>query len=132
MTGAPTNPILRFVRRIAGAPGPAADPDGQLLERFVRAADEGAFRAILGRPGTVYSRLAWARDRLRRQLGRRGLAFSVAALAACLSRSAASAAVPAPVMVVTSKAALAFAAGQAAAAGTIPATAAALAEGVLR
>jgi RNA polymerase sigma factor (sigma-70 family) len=260
MAGAPTNPILRFVRRIAGPHGPGADPDGQLLERFVNAADESAFQVLVRRygplvlsvctrvlgnehdaedafqatflvlarkagslrapgllgpwlygvayrtalkakaeslkrrklerrladmacppdadnlvwldlrpvldeevnrlprkyrapfvlcylegktneqaarilgcpPGTVYSRLAWARERLRRQLGRRGLAFSVAALAVCLARNAVSAAVPAPVVVSTSQAALAFAAGQAAATGTAPAQAAALAEGVLR
>jgi RNA polymerase sigma factor (sigma-70 family) len=260
MAGAPTNPMLRFVRRIAGSHDPGADPDGQLLERFVKAADESAFQALVHRhgplvlsvctrvldnahdaedafqatflvlarkagsvrapellgpwlygvayrtalkaraellkrrklerrladmasppdadnlvwrdlrpvldeevsrlpekyrvpfvlcylegntneqaarmlgcpPGTVYSRLAWARERLRRQLGRRGLAFSVAALAVCLSRNAVSAAVPAPVGVFTSKAALAFAAGQAVAAGTTSAQAAALAEGVLR
>jgi RNA polymerase sigma factor (sigma-70 family) len=260
MAGAPTNPILRFVRRIAGSHGPDADTDGQLLERFVSAADESAFQALVQRhgplvlnvcarvldnehdaedafqatflvlarkagslrapellgpwlygvayrtalkakaeslkrrklerrladmasppdadnliwrdlrpvldeevnrlprkyrapfvlcylegktneqaarilgcpPGTVYSRLAWARERLRSQLSRRGLAFSVAALAVCLSQNVGSAAVPASVVVVTSKAALAFAAGQAAAAGTVSAQVAALAEGVLR
>jgi RNA polymerase sigma factor (sigma-70 family) len=260
MAGAPTNPILRLVRRIAGSPGPGADPDTQLLERFVGAADEGAFRALVQRhgplvmsvctrvlgnehdaedafqatflvlarkartlrtpgplgpwlygvayrtalkaraeslkrrrletrlrdmpsppdvdtliwrdlrpvldeevnrlpwkyrapfvlcclegktneqaarllgckPGTVYSRLAWARERLRNRLGRRGLAFSVAALAVGLSQNAAPAAVSAPLVVSTSKAALTFAAGQAAASGTAPVRAAALAEGVLR
>jgi RNA polymerase sigma factor (sigma-70 family) len=260
MAGAPSHPILRLVRRIAGSHGPGANPDALLLERFVSAADESAFQAIVHRhgplvlsvctrvldnehdaedafqatflvlarkagsvrapellgpwlygvayrtalkakaeslkrrklerrlpdmpsppdtdnliwrdlrpvldeevsrlpqkyrvpfvlcylegktneqaarilgcpPGTIYSRLAWARERLRSRLGRRGLAFSVAALVVCLSRNAVSAAVSAPVVVVTSKAALAFAAGQAAAAGAVPGQAAALAEGVLR
>src|SRR5262249_42467663 len=53
MAGAPTNPILRFVRRIACSHGPDADPDGQLLERFVRAADEGAFQALVQRHGPL-------------------------------------------------------------------------------
>jgi RNA polymerase sigma factor (sigma-70 family) len=260
MAGAPTNPILRLVRRIAAAPGAGDNLDRQLLERFVNGADEEAFQALVRRhgplvlsvctrvlgsehdaedafqatflvlarkagtvrtpellgpwlygvayrtalkakaealkrrrletrliemasppdaddvmwrdlrpvldeevsrlpgkyrvpfvlcylegmtneqaaqvigcpPGTVYSRLAWARERLRRQLGRRGVALSVSALAAGLSLGRASAAVPAPVVVITSKAALAFAAGQAAAAGTTSAQAVALAEGVLR
>jgi RNA polymerase sigma factor (sigma-70 family) len=260
MAGEPTNPMLRFVRRIAGSHGPGSEPDSQLLERFVKAADESAFQALVHRhgplvlsvctrvlhnahdaedafqatflvlarkagsirgpeqlsawlygvayrtalkakaallkrrrlerrladvasppdpdnliwrdlrqvlddevnrlpekyrvpfvlcyldgntneqaarmlgcpPGTVYSRLAWARERLRDRLGRRGLALSVAALTVCLSRNVALAAVPAPVVVSTSKAALAFAAAQAAAAGTVSAQAAVLAEGVLR
>jgi RNA polymerase sigma factor (sigma-70 family) len=87
---------------------------------------------MLGCPqGTVFSRLAWARDHLRRQLSRRGLAPSVAALAALLSQGTASAAVPTSLVDFTSRAALAFAAGGPAPAGTISPPAA-LAEGVLR
>jgi RNA polymerase sigma factor (sigma-70 family) len=260
MASAQTNPILRFVRRIAASGGSGDDPDRQLLERFVTNADEGAFQAlverygplvlrvctrvlssehdaedafqatflvlvrkagsirtpellgpwlygvayrtalklkaetlkrrqrekplvdvasppmadqliwqdlrpildeevnrlpgkyrvpfvlcymegktneqaaqILGCPrGTVFSRLAWAREQLRRQLRHRGVALSVGALAAFLSPNAGSAAVPASLIVVTSKAALAWAVGTAAAAGNVPAPVAALAEGVLR
>src|SRR5262249_39218280 len=88
---------------------------------------------VLGCPrGTVYPRLAEARNRLRRQLSRRGLALSAGVLAGALSGSTASAVVPASLVAVTSQAALAFAAGPAVAAGTTPAPAAALAEGVLK
>jgi RNA polymerase sigma factor (sigma-70 family) len=83
-------------------------------------------------PGTVFSRLAWARERLRRQLGRRGLALSAGVLAVVLSQRAVAAAVPDPLVVLTCKAARAFAAGKAAAAAGTAARAAALAEGVLR
>jgi RNA polymerase sigma factor (sigma-70 family) len=79
-------------------------------------------------PGTIFSRLAWARDRLRRQLSRRGLVLSATALAGFLAESAVSAS---PV-IVPSQAALAFAASQTVGAGTIPAPAVALAERVLR
>src|SRR5262249_5597024 len=89
--------------------------------------NEQAARVLGCPPGTVFSRLAWARERLRRALRRRGLAPAVGALAAALPRGQAQAAVPAPLAASTSDAALAFAAGTAAAAGRIPAQAAALA-----
>jgi RNA polymerase sigma factor (sigma-70 family) len=121
---------------------PVLDEEVNRLPRKYRAAvvlcylegktNEQAAR-ILGCPqGTVFSRLAWARERLRRQLSRRGLALTVGALAAFLTPSAVSAAVPAPLVVFTSEAAAGFAAGKAAAAGTTSARAAAFAEGVLR
>jgi cobalt-zinc-cadmium efflux system membrane fusion protein len=77
-------------------------------------------------PGTVASRLAWARQRLRTRLARRGVVLSGAALAALLDRQTAPAAPPAPLVPSTVRAALRFAAGQSAAAGP-----AAVAEGVL-
>jgi RNA polymerase sigma factor (sigma-70 family) len=94
--------------------------------------NEQAARILGCPPGTVYSRLAWARERLRSQLSRRGVALTVAALATFLTSSAASASVPARLASVTSEAATGFAAGKAAAAGTTSAQAAAFAEGVLR
>src|SRR5262245_32475426 len=260
MASARTHPLLRFLRGIAASPPPGEDPDRQLLRRFVAAADEGAFRALVQRygplvlgvctrvldsehdaedafqatflvlvrkagsiraperlgpwlygvayrtalkakaagskrrrlekpladlacatvaddparrdlrpvldeevgrlprkyrepfvlcyvegmtneqaarvlgcpPGTVFSRLAWARERLRRALSRRGLVLAAGALATALPRGQAQAAVPAPLVASTSDAAMAFAAGTAAAAGRMPAPAAALARGVLR
>jgi RNA polymerase sigma factor (sigma-70 family) len=88
---------------------------------------------ILGCPlGTVFSRLAWARDRLQKLLRRRGLAPACGVLAAWLIDSAAPAAVPLASVVSTSQAATAFAAGGAAGAGACPGQAAVLAEGVLR
>jgi RNA polymerase sigma factor (sigma-70 family) len=67
----------------------------------------------LGWPrGTVATRLARARERLRARLARQGLALSVAALAAALADSAAAAGLPAPLLVSTARAAT-VAAGQA-------------------
>jgi RNA polymerase sigma factor (sigma-70 family) len=86
----------------------------------------------LGCPkGTVQSRLARGRDRLRDRLVRRGVTLSVWALVTVLAEKAAPAAVPAVVAEGTIKAAVLTAAGQAAA-GAIPASVAALTEGVLR
>jgi RNA polymerase sigma factor (sigma-70 family) len=81
--------------------------------------------------GTIFSRLAWARERLRKCLSRR-LALASGAVTSLLTQSTVSEAVPVSYSLSTSKAALAFAAGKAAAAGTTSAPAAALAEGVLR
>jgi RNA polymerase sigma factor (sigma-70 family) len=76
--------------------------------------------------GTVATRLAWARDRLRNRLTRRGVALSGAALTLFLRRQAAEAALAAPLTAATVRAALAFAAGP------VSSNAAALAEGVLQ
>jgi RNA polymerase sigma factor (sigma-70 family) len=86
----------------------------------------------LGCPrGTVLSRLAWARQRLRDRLARRGLALSSATLAAALSAPAASAAPPTPLVATAVKAATLSAAGKSAA-GAASARAALLTQGVLR
>src|SRR5262249_13826189 len=92
--------------------------------------NEEAARQLDCPRGTVLSRLAWARQRLRHRLARRGLAFSAAALTAAPSASAAPGAPPAPLVASTTKAATLIAAGQAA--GAVSAPAAQLIEGVLR
>jgi RNA polymerase sigma factor (sigma-70 family) len=81
-------------------------------------------------PGTVSRRLAQARELLRQRLTRRGLTLPAGVLAAALVEGSASAAVAAPLVTVTTRAALACAAGNAAAA--LPAPVAALVEGGLR
>ncbi|HZY84580.1 MAG TPA: sigma-70 family RNA polymerase sigma factor, partial [Gemmataceae bacterium] len=73
--------------------------------------------------GTVLSRLARGRERLRLRLVRRGVAPSVGLLLGVLAAKAAPAAVPA---------ALALGTVKAAASGAVPATVAALTKGVLR
>jgi RNA polymerase sigma factor (sigma-70 family) len=78
--------------------------------------------------GTVASRLARARIMLAKRLTGRGVALSGGALAAVLSKNAASAGVPAAVVMSTIKAANLFAAGQA----VISSKVAALAEGVVK
>jgi cobalt-zinc-cadmium efflux system membrane fusion protein len=85
----------------------------------------------LGCPrGTVSSRLAGARDRLRGRLARRGLA-PAAALPALLVPAQAGTAAPAALVRATAEAGVLFASGRAAG-GTATPAAAALAEGVLR
>jgi RNA polymerase sigma factor (sigma-70 family) len=87
---------------------------------------------LLGCPkGTVLSRLARGRDRLRDRLVRRGLALSVWTLVMVLVEKAAPAALPATLEDGAIKAAVLTAAGTAAS-GVIPASVAALTKGVLR
>jgi RNA polymerase sigma factor (sigma-70 family) len=87
----------------------------------------------LGCPrGTVLSRLAWARERLRERLTRRGLALPAGVLAAWLAQEGASAVAPALVIGSTVRAALGLARGKAASAGVVSTRAATLMEGVLR
>jgi RNA polymerase sigma factor (sigma-70 family) len=81
--------------------------------------------------GTVATRLARARERLRVRLTRRGLALSGATFAPVLAPEAAGATVSGPLALATVHAALRFAAGQAAA-GVGPARIGTLAEGVLQ
>ena len=79
---------------------------------------------LLGCPkGTVLSRLAWARERLRARLTRRGVTLSATLFAAALAPGETLAAVPRALMSSTTRAATA---------GVVSAKVAALAEGVLR
>jgi RNA polymerase sigma factor (sigma-70 family) len=79
---------------------------------------------------TITSRLARACQRLRSRLSRRGAGLSGCVVAAALAAEAA--ALPPELVEATVKTAALLAAGQAAAAGTVPARIAALTEGVLR
>jgi RNA polymerase sigma factor (sigma-70 family) len=81
-------------------------------------------------PGTVRSRLARGRERLRARLTRRGLAPSAAVLVAALAADSAWAAVPAQLADRTTRGAILVAAGRVAA-GAIPASILSLTEGVL-
>ena len=85
--------------------------------------DEAA-RRLRWREGTLRSRLARARDKLRRGLTRHGIVLPAATLAAVLDARPVSAALSFPLCAVTTRAAVDFAAGQAAAGGTASALAA--------
>jgi RNA polymerase sigma factor (sigma-70 family) len=103
---------------------------------FVRCYLEGCTNeeaaAELGCPvGTIHSRLAWARERLRSRLLRRGVTLTAAGLAVLLANGAAPAALPAALAETTLHAAFAYAAHSAAGAG-VSAGAAALTKGELR
>jgi RNA polymerase sigma factor (sigma-70 family) len=79
-------------------------------------------------PGSMSKRLARGRELLRRRLARRGVTLAGAGLAAALGKDA-TAAVPAPLVDATVRAAASFAGG---AGGSASPTAAALANGLLR
>jgi RNA polymerase sigma factor (sigma-70 family) len=81
--------------------------------------------------GTVSSRLAAARERLRKRLARRGVALSAVLSGLAIAQPTASALVPATLLVATRNAAVAFAAGGRLAASVASAPAA-LARAVLR
>jgi RNA polymerase sigma factor (sigma-70 family) len=86
----------------------------------------------LGCPrGTVATRLAWARDRLRARLAGRGLALPAAVLTAALARRAAPAGVPAALAWTTAEAAAGAAVGRLAT-GAASIQAATLAKGVVK
>jgi RNA polymerase sigma factor (sigma-70 family) len=81
--------------------------------------------------GTLAGRLSRGRHLLAKRVARHGLTLAGGAVAA-LAGGAASAGVPGPLVDSTVHAAAAFAAGQAAVAGVVPAQVAALTEGVLK
>jgi RNA polymerase sigma factor (sigma-70 family) len=87
----------------------------------------------LGWPqGTLAGRLARGRKLLAKRLTNRGVVLSAGSLAAVVSQNAAWAVVPTSLLCSTIKAAAMIAAGQATAAGVVPAQVAILTEGVLR
>jgi RNA polymerase sigma factor (sigma-70 family) len=87
----------------------------------------------LARPlGTVSTRLARAREMLRKHLARRGVPLSAGLLSATLAQHAVAAPVGPLLVASTVKAATLVAAGQAAGAGVISARVAALTQGVLK
>lgn len=53
MSSGPSGYLIRFIRKVAGAGDGAAATDGQLLERFVSAADQRAFEILLDRYGPM-------------------------------------------------------------------------------
>jgi RNA polymerase sigma factor (sigma-70 family) len=82
--------------------------------------------------GTVSSRLARAREKLRARLTRRGLALSAGLLTSALSSQAVSAPVSASLINATAKAGLALAAGHAVAGGLVSIKVASLTEEMVR
>ena len=122
--------------------------EGKLLERFVAVGDEAAFAALVARHGlcylegltheeaaeqlrwpvgTVRSRMARARDLLRRRLVRRGFTTDGPALSTALARQV----VPVTLIDSTIRGSFGFATKQATATSLASATATALATGVL-
>jgi RNA polymerase sigma factor (sigma-70 family) len=93
--------------------------------------DEAA-RRLQCPSGTLHSRLARAREKLRRSLLRRGFVLSTTAMAAALTPRSASASVSSLPCDFTTRAAIAFAARHAAVGGVLKTPAAALAQEVLR
>src|SRR5437667_41203 len=119
MPSSPATTVLHFLRRLIAVRDASGTSDGELVARFVEQRDEAAFVLChlegksneeaarqLGCPkGTVLSRLARARERLRARLTKRGVTLSAAALAAIVTEQAASAAVPSALAAAISKAA---------------------------
>jgi RNA polymerase sigma factor (sigma-70 family) len=116
-------------REIDRLPGPFRLPI--VLCYFEGLTLDEAARRLRCPAGTVRSRLARACDKLRRGLTRRGVVLSGAGLVAALSSRSASASVSSLLCHNTTRAAMNFAAGQAAT-GTGSASAATLAQEVLR
>jgi RNA polymerase sigma factor (sigma-70 family) len=93
---------------------------------------EEAARELACPVGTAESRLARARARLRAALTRRGFAGLAALLPGALAGGAHAGGLPRALVGTTVRAATAFAAGRATAAGAVPVAVAALTKGVLR
>ena len=93
---------------------------------------DDAARRLRCPAGTVRSRLARAREKLKIGLARRGVALPAVALGAVLSPRSASASIPPLLCDSTTRAAIQFAAQHTAAGGAISTSAAALAQEVLR
>ncbi|MBI3408685.1 MAG: sigma-70 family RNA polymerase sigma factor [Planctomycetes bacterium] len=53
MVGGQLVSVVRFLRRVAGAPSVATDSDGSLLERFASSHDEEAFDVLIRRHGAM-------------------------------------------------------------------------------
>jgi hypothetical protein len=97
---------------------------------FAGLTNEEAARSLGCAPGTIFSRLARAREMLRARLARRGFLISTAGLTAALASETARAAVSASLVDATVKAGLAFAAGHALATATVSSTVLTLTKGV--
>jgi RNA polymerase sigma factor (sigma-70 family) len=91
-----------------------------------------AARELGWKEGTVSSRLAEARKRLRQRLARRGVSLSAVLCLAVLARGAAKAAVPTGLVTATIKVALLSSASHGTKAGAVSATVAALVKGVTK
>jgi RNA polymerase sigma factor (sigma-70 family) len=111
---------------------PAKYRDAVVLFYLAGHTTEEAARQLGCPRGTVLSRLAWARERLRERLTQRGLTLSTGALAAWLTQEGASASAPALLIGKAVRAALELASGKAAVVGVVSARAATLMEGALR
>jgi RNA polymerase sigma factor (sigma-70 family) len=94
--------------------------------------NEQAAQQLCCPKGTVLSRLAWARERLRNRLAQRGLAMSSVGLVTILLQHTASSAMHGALLNVTRRAALANAVGRGLATEVVTPRVAALVEGVLR
>jgi RNA polymerase sigma factor (sigma-70 family) len=128
LQGCDLRPVLdEEVRRL-----PAKYRDAVVLFYLSGHTTEEAARQLGCPRGTVLSRLAWARERLRQRLARRGVALPAGALAAWLARKGASAAAPALLTSSTVRAATGLASGKTAAAGVVSARVATLMEGAIR
>src|SRR5438067_13826231 len=47
------HPVIRYIRKLAGAGQAGESSDGQLLERFIKTRDESAFAALVDRHGPM-------------------------------------------------------------------------------
>lgn len=94
--------------------------------------NEEAARELGCPTGTIYSRLARAREILRERLARRGLVWSTATLAVALTSHAAPAAVPPALLQHTVSSGMLLAAGQTLAAGAVSGSTLTLMEATLR